>query len=128
MGALYYLKQKLVDFANVIQTNENRTDTVPRSAVVYSRIATAPQFVKGTYTGAGTKTTFTFLNLGGARRPWLIFGNGRLAIREFTNSLTNFQFTVVVGSTLTATSVGENKVEVAGFEYYDNPIAISLRN
>lgn len=35
MGALYYLKQKLVDFANVIQTNENRTDTVPSSAVVY---------------------------------------------------------------------------------------------
>lgn len=35
MGALYYLKQKLVDFANVIQTNSNRTDTVPSSKVVY---------------------------------------------------------------------------------------------
>lgn len=35
MGALYYLKQKLVDFANVIQENVSRTDTVPSSKVVY---------------------------------------------------------------------------------------------
>jgi len=96
--------------------------------VLNDRIATAPQFVKGAYTGSSTKSTFAFLDIGGARRPWLIFGNGRLAILEFTNSLTNFQFTVVVGSNLTATSVGENKVEITGFEYYDNPIAISLRN
>lgn len=36
MGALYHLKQRLVDFCNVIQQNVNRTDTVPSSAVVYS--------------------------------------------------------------------------------------------
>lgn len=35
MGALYHLKQKLVDFCNVIQENVSRTDTVPSSKVVY---------------------------------------------------------------------------------------------
>lgn len=40
MGALYYLKQKLVDFANVVQSNVNRSDTVPSSKVVYDELAT----------------------------------------------------------------------------------------
>lgn len=35
MGALYHLKQKLVDFANVVQQNLNRSDTVPSSKVLY---------------------------------------------------------------------------------------------
>lgn len=35
MGALYHLKQRLVDFCNVIQQNVSRTDTVPSSKVVY---------------------------------------------------------------------------------------------
>lgn len=39
MGALYHLKQKLVDFCNVIQENVSRTDTVPSSKVVYDALA-----------------------------------------------------------------------------------------
>ena len=35
MGALYHLKQRLVDFANVVQQNLNRSDTVPSSKVLY---------------------------------------------------------------------------------------------
>ena len=35
MGALYHLKQRLVDFANVVQENLNRSDTVPSSKVLY---------------------------------------------------------------------------------------------
>ena len=35
MGALYHLNQRLVDFANVVQENLNRSDTVPSSKVLY---------------------------------------------------------------------------------------------
>lgn len=35
MGALYHLKQRLVDFANVVQENLNRSDTVPSSKVLH---------------------------------------------------------------------------------------------
>lgn len=35
MGALYHLKQRLVDFCNVAFTNQNSDATVPSSKVVY---------------------------------------------------------------------------------------------
>ena len=49
MGALYHLKQRLVDFCNVVQQNVNRTDTVPSSAVVYSELKTLNDSLKNSY-------------------------------------------------------------------------------
>ena len=46
MGALYHLKQKLVDFCNVIQENVSRTDTVPSSKVVYDLKADSDSKIK----------------------------------------------------------------------------------
>lgn len=70
MGALYHLKQKLVDFCNVIQENVSRTDTVPSSKVVYDLSQPVQK----------TITSMNQVNVGGLR----LYKIGRLCVIQGT--------------------------------------------